>query len=225
MEIKIEKKGMNMYELTKEQYQKIGKDFLDFYMENGFGNKSKKEIDLKIFLLLSKSFKGKKPISLARELGITVTKLKNLIIQTRLIKQVNIAEEKKELLETLIQTKWSFSEGFAKFTLDDPFVKMNFQSYCEDCNVLYDTSFNRNVIKISVKDLAEVIVNIAKIDEKTNLKIGNKVLAAMNKEELKMATIEMFNGLTTHYTGVSFSKIPDIFGSLLEQLKNKIKKD
>ena len=108
----------NMSALIEEQYQKFGKDFLDFYMENGFGNKSKKEIKLKFFLLLSQSFKEKKSISLARELGIPVAKLKNLAMQTRLIGQ-----------------------------------------------------------------------------------------------------------LTSHYTGVSFSKIPDIFGSILEQLKNKIKKE
>ena len=83
-------------------------------------------------------------------LGITVAKLKNLVMQTRLIKQLDLVEEKKELLETLMQTRWAFSEGFAKFTLDNPFVKMNFQSYCEDCNVLYDTSFNRNIIKIDL---------------------------------------------------------------------------
>ena len=213
-----------MSELTKKEYEKFGKDFLDFYMGNGFGNKSKKEIELKIFLLLSPSFKGKKNIGLARELGITPTKLKNLIIQSRLINQSNLIEEKKELLTILMQTRWYFSKEIVKFTLEDPFVKMNFQSYCEECNVLYDTSFNRNIIKISVKDLAKVISNISGIDKKTKLKIGNNVLTIVNKESLKNAIIEMFDDLISHYTGVSFSKIPDAFSSLLEQLKNKIER-
>lgn len=149
-----------------KEYADFGKAFLEFYLENGFGNKSKTDIDTKILSLIIKldnSFELKK---LALQLGITPQRFNNLCLQADFrYGQYSEDNQKKKLLELLNKTHYGYGkEGELRFLLNNPVLRVLFEAYCMEHQILYNTSFNKDIVTMSYQDFSNFLTKVFKDD-------------------------------------------------------------
>ena len=149
-----------MIDLTKEQYQKFGKDFLDFYMKNGFGNKSKSDIESYMYHLLVNigiidNFKS--PLTIAKKLNISPTniaKYEKWRYVHGCVENKDLDRQLKDIIQQNIeQESFIISRGKLTLTLYNSAVKLHLEELLQESGCNYDCSFSSNNISLTPKAL------------------------------------------------------------------------
>lgn len=107
--------------------ENFAKDFLEFYLRNGFGSLNKSEIELFIFHLLSKNFKNQKNYEIANSLKITESKLKMLFLNSYMkFSQPEKIWELQDLIDKILDSKPIFRNKKISITIENPVEKEKF---------------------------------------------------------------------------------------------------
>ncbi len=149
-----------------KEYADFGRTFLEFYLENGFGNKNKTDIDTKIFSLIIKSNNNFELKKLALQLGITPQRFNNLCLQADFrYGQYSEGNQKKKLLELLKKTHYGYGkEGELRFLLNNPVLRVLFEACCTEHQIIYNTSFNKDIITMSYQDFSNFLIKVFEDD-------------------------------------------------------------
>lgn len=212
----------------EKQYAEFGKAFLTFYLENGFGNRTKTDIDLKIFSLLQPHLKGATCRRKALDLQITSGRYNNLLTQSTFrFSQQNIDEELKGiLLDCLTDTAYGFDNNNIKIMLSDPRAKDYFYTLCQDNNFMADTSFNRDIVTIRHGNFAELLAVCFKNREKQASQLCKEYSIKFYKNKaqncLKSAIDTVLQTIVKQVTADAcqpLGQIPALLKSMFKMLK------
>jgi hypothetical protein len=135
------------------------KEFLDEYLSDGIGAKTKREVDILIMNLLMNY------ADLARlsnqELSILlqapVSKIKSLRYEARLKYPPEPDYVKKAFLNILLNSQRDFENGKIIFAIEDEFVRQSIQGQLKSKGMFADSSFNTELVKINRGSLEAVI--------------------------------------------------------------------
>ena len=211
-----------MLQITKAQYERFGQDFLTFYLENGFADKSKKQIDLKMLSLIYQFFPNASETELADQLRIEQGTLRRMLraVYARYPQSLfSDTQRKQRLLNALLKTKYKITSGNIHFILPSILTKIDFLRFCAEQNIIVDYSFNRDIIKISCDDLCVLITHIAKVDENITIQEGEDLLNQLTTENLKECLSGILNDLSKKYAGMDFKTINGTLKALFKKLK------
>lgn len=176
--------------LTESEKLIIGTKLLDFYMENGFGTRSKKDIDLFLFSQL-KGIVAIKTLSiyeLSNFLKITDSKVKNLILESSLRYSQHDENYRFVVINKIVNSIISlftkrpdFDGKNLKFLLDDPIERREFENILKEQGYFSDTSFNKEIVTVRLVALVNVISKYqvdfeAKILEKIKVDTKNEAI-------------------------------------------------
>jgi len=162
-------------ELTESEKIEFAEQFLERFLEHGFGTMIKREMDILIFKNLYQSltfFKSKRNYDIANELKISETKVKSLIIETNLKYR---SMDKKEALKKIAKKLFTAYENKIinddkekefRFVLEDPFLKREFEDAAKIHGYFTDGSFNSEIIRIAPIPFIRIFLEVFK-DNKT----------------------------------------------------------
>ena len=189
--------------LTESEKSILGIKLVDFYMDNGFGTKSKKEIDLFLFGLLkdTSTIKSLSIYELSNFLKITDSKVKNLILESGLRYPRNDEKYRIELIRKVTNSilnqatlKVEFDGKNLKFLLDDPIERREFECLVKLEGYFVDTSYNKDLVSVRLIAFIDVIskyetdikanlIKQLKLDEKFENSLLNETLSSNQKVE------------------------------------------
>ena len=134
-------------------------EFLDGYLEDGIGAKSKKEIDILVMNLLMKyaglADKGNQELSIS--LQSPISRIKSLRYEARLKYPPDPDYIKREFLYILTKSKVDFEKGKIIFAMEDEFLRQAIQGQLKAKGMFADSSFNTELVKIDETSLESVI--------------------------------------------------------------------
>lgn len=181
-----------MNKLSAKQYEQIWKNFVEFYLENGFGNKLKSNIEIYMFNLLEKTgyFSDCKTThDYAIKLRITPKKMSNLMLQSALQKQFQIEDYQKKVLTCLGSKARIVNKDRISFDIDDVRVRLAIKTICQEKGIYTDSSFNRNIISFSLESYAKILE--AFIPEKKKENVEKEILKAIKNVEFDIKIEEL----------------------------------
>lgn len=152
-----------MNKLSTKQYEQIGEEFLNFYMKNGFGNKSKSDIESYMYHLLVNigvidNFAV--PLTIARKLNIApsnIMKYEKWRYVHGYVKPEDLDEKLKEIIkQNVVQGTFIISRGKLTLTLYNPAVKWHLEELLQQDGHNYDYSFSSNNISLTPKALLDL---------------------------------------------------------------------
>lgn len=154
----------NPLSLSDKQLQAFGKEFLEKYLAHGYGTMPKREIDILVFHLISKSPKleSKRNYDIANELRLTETKVKALRLEASLKHKPAIHKAVVgNIISRLVDEvqKPSFSDGEISVSLEDPVEKREFEFAVKENGSHVEYGINREILKIKPLQLFELIIS------------------------------------------------------------------
>lgn len=135
------------------------REFLDEYLSDGFGAKTKREIDILLMSLLMKhaGLADKSNQELSIMLQTPTSRIKGLRYEARLKYPPEPEYVKREFLYLLTRSQFDFEKGKIIFAVEDEFLRQAIQGELKAKGMFADTSFNTEIVKIDRKALEEVI--------------------------------------------------------------------
>jgi hypothetical protein len=171
-----------------------------------FGSLPKSELELLIFHSIIEAFGGynqlnKNKLFLQRELKMSKTKFNNKVLEAQL--RYDKLAEPEEILEEYIFRKnvseLRFEGYYLSFYISDPLKRDILKTIIDSLEVMNDTSFNPNIVKIHSKDLLFLLTKsldikdlgeIQKIIEKEcNPKMSFSLVENLNVESIFSASL------------------------------------
>ena len=149
-------------------------NFLNKFLENGFGSLPKREIEIYIMNLLLEDgqFINENgdidfhEISLI--LKLSETKVRNLIYEVEL-KYRNNHNFLEQLIELIEKQKYEVDGDKIKFSIQSPLLKQYFEYEIRKLpNSISDGSFSKNIVTISKETFEKLLKSLYKDDEKIN---------------------------------------------------------
>ena len=182
-----------MKELKSKDYEKFGEAFWNFYIENGFGNKSKADIDAEIYDILCQQEiidDTQSALLIGRDLKATETSIKKYK-EDRFFKHKIKDEKLKEQVKKIFKNNQSkVNNGKITFTVSNVAAKLYIEELLHKSNQNYDYTNNPSNISMSVKtfvyiaeqigcDLDNGLKNIMENEQVKNL-MGNNYITIQN---------------------------------------------
>ena len=135
-------------------------DFLQKYMLGGFGSMNKTDVEILVFHLLRKystltDNKSQQDLSLA--LRIPVSKISRLCYEANLRYGEDSNREKyfkDSLMPILLEARFNIESNRVRFAVEDKFLRLQLQAKMKEIHGYADSSFNSEVVSISVSDFA-----------------------------------------------------------------------
>src|SRR3972149_1548015 len=166
------------------------RDFLEEYLADGIGAKTKREIDILVMNLLMNyaglADKSNQELSILRQAPLP--KIKSLRYEARLKYPPDPEYVKREFLYLLTKSQSDFEKGKITFAIEDEFIRHAIQGQLKSKGMFAETSFNTELIKLDQKSLEAVIGELYGeeiaddfrngFDEMTRLLEGEEVNAA-----------------------------------------------
>jgi hypothetical protein len=155
-----------MYEQIRNKEVFIQRFFED-YFKYGLGSLSKKEVDiliLKLILedLLDKNNQELDVFKLARDLKISVTKLRNLIKEVQIrFNQVSDDVVKRRIVYIFQTNRWKLEGNQIHISIVDPLLRERFLELIYKANSFADYSFNNEILKIDIDVFVLIISNLS----------------------------------------------------------------
>ena len=149
-------------------------NFLNKFLENGFGSLPKREIEIYIMNLLLEDgqFINENgdidfhEISLI--LKLSETKVRNLIYEVEL-KYRNNHNFLEQLIELIEKQKYEVDGDKIKFSIQSPLLKQYFEYEIRKLpNSISDGSFSKNIVTISKETFEKLLKSLYKDDDKIN---------------------------------------------------------
>lgn len=178
-------------EISDTLEKSFANEFLKIYLSRGFGNMSKREMDVLIFHLLQKNnaLNNKSNHLLALQLRTTPVKIKALAYEAKLRfpdEESTFTEDyfKEKLREYFKEPtiKVRKNDSWVYIQIDDPILMDSFKAIAKNNKEVIDKSFNEEIVKISIEGFMLVIQELV---DKKKLEELNKLI----KKELKGKSI------------------------------------
>ncbi|MCL9685879.1 hypothetical protein [Legionella maioricensis] len=150
--------------INKDEFTK---EFLNKYLELGFGSLSKHDIDLLVYYLIkkhSKLFNGKSNYELSSLLKITERKLQSIQIESYLrYENISISINLNELIGKIGSgdIKPEIEGDKIRILIDSPVLKRDFEYAITTIGHLVDYSFNKNILTLRLSSFFEALGNTA----------------------------------------------------------------
>ena len=160
-----------------------------------FGSIPKAELELAILHSIIESNGGYQDlytnsIVLQRELKLSQTKFKNKVLEAQLrFDKTNIKVEdylKNRILETSVD-ELIIEEKYLVLYISNPLLLDNIKTYFDSKQIINDTSFNKNIIKIENKGLLKILIDI--LDDKQLKKIEDKFKEEQNLKNINFSLV------------------------------------
>lgn len=144
---------------TIKKTKEFVKEFLEEYLADGMGAKTKREIDILVMNLLLNyaGLADKSNQELSVLLQAPVSKIKSLRYEARLKYPPDPDYVKREFLYTLTKSQFDLEKGRITFVIEDEFIRQAIQGQLKAKGMFADTSFNTELVKIDRRSLESVI--------------------------------------------------------------------
>ena len=147
-------------------------DFLQQYMLGGFGSTNKTDVEILVFHLLRKysslkEIKSQQDLSLA--LRIPVSKISRLCYEAKLRygDDSNRYQSFKDSLKPiLLEAHFNVENNRVRFAVEDKFLRLQLQAKMKEIHGFADSSFNSEVVSVSISDFAEFYTSVFPEDAK-----------------------------------------------------------
>ena len=148
--------------------------FLDRYLANGLGSMNKKDIDTLVMYLLdecgdaidNKPYRSFRNHQVAEKLKIGVARVQTLR-QDAMLKfmdeSVRVEKAKAKLILVAINGKYNKSNDMVEFTVDDAYARSWIQEQFNLKGIVYDSSFNKDIIRVRFEAFQKVFQDIFKV--------------------------------------------------------------
>lgn len=149
---------MNVFN-SPDSAQKFAIEFMEAYLQNGFGRMSKTEIDILIFHLLSDEvFSSFSNYELSRVLKISGTKVANLKYEASLrYSKYDDDTLKDEFAKIVDRSKFKVDKDKITFCIENKLVRSYIDDQLKLAGSFSDTSFNRELVTIHSDMLLELL--------------------------------------------------------------------
>lgn len=179
-----------------------------------FGNLPKTELELIILHSIIESQGGYDKLNkisgyLPRELKISQTKFKNKVLEAQLRYDKTTITAQEYLKNTINKNKFSdliFDDTNLVLYISNPLLLENIKTYFDINEIVNDTSFNKNILKVNKKGMIKILVNI--LDEYELEKLESELKKI---EKLNSLNFSLINNLNIDSI---FSTSVDPFGSM-----------
>jgi len=134
-------------------------DFLQEYLSDGIGAKTKREIDILVMNLLMNyaGLADKSNQELSILLQAPESKIKSLRYEARLKYPPDADYVKREFLYILLRSQFDFARGKMVFAIEDEFLRHAIQGQLKSKGMFADSSFNTEIVRIDRNSLETVI--------------------------------------------------------------------
>jgi hypothetical protein len=150
---------MNAIQIKDKDAKKFVAEFLEEYLSDGIGAKSKREIDILVMNLLVNygGLAGKSNQDLSILLQAPESKIKGLLYEARLKYPPDADYVKREFLYVLTASQFDHESGKIVFAMEDNYLRHAIQGRLKAKGMFADSSFNSELVKISRSSLEAVI--------------------------------------------------------------------
>lgn len=187
--------------LPIEEAKKVLTDFLDVYLDKGFGVMNKTEIETLLYHVLkqNKLLSGK-CFEDSMSLKITEAKARKLIYESQVKYDVRdrdtlISYLRKSIGECLTRAYFSQNNKSIKFAIEDKYLRVALNAYLRDHDYFADTSFNTDIVSLDQNAIVSIITLLVpnyQVDEVLN---KLKDLDAINNETKLLKGEEFWHSL------------------------------
>lgn len=197
--------------------EKFKKKFLASYLTGGMGSLSKRDIDALVMHLLDEHglddgvpLKNRSNQQVSVKLRVPATRIKALRYEATL-KYVNDNESVAQwrFLEVLAKAQFDAEKDKIVFIIEDAFTKNWLQGVLKKDGLVFDNSFNTEVVKVNSDGLFEVlkvlydnksVTTLKKRVEDAKARKESLTFAEIKKEFLKGAAGALGNAITSSAT-------------------------
>lgn len=143
--------------------------FLNHYLASGMGSFSKRDIDVLVMHLLdeegdakeSQPLKGMSNQQVRLKLRTPVSKIKSLRYESALKyggdSSALAKHAKWEMIKYLVNAKFEIEQEKVCFVIEDTLTKNWVQGVLKESGLIFDNSFNTEIIKVGIKDFCDVL--------------------------------------------------------------------
>ena len=158
---------MSEVQVKDKDAKKFVAEFLEEYLSDGIGAKSKREIDILVMNLLVNygGLAGQSNQDLSMLLQAPESKIKGLLYEARLKYPPDPDYVKREFLYILSKSQYAIETGKIIFAIEDNYIRHAIQGQLKAKGMFADSSFNSELIKIDKGSLEAVIGEL--YDEET----------------------------------------------------------
>jgi hypothetical protein len=194
--------------------EKFINNFFNEFSKLPFGSLPKIELELIILHSIIESQGGYDNLNkisgnLQRDLKISQTKFKNKVLEAQLRFDTNFIDVEDYLRKTIVENDISnliFDDKFLMLYISNPLLLNNIKTYFDSKQIINDTSFNKNLVKIEKRGLLKILINV--LEKKQLEKLEKKI---REDEKLKNTNFSLVNNL---YIDSIFSASLDPFESI-----------
>mgnify|MGYP000442217014 CR=1 FL=1 len=192
-------------------YARFGRDFISYYLQNGFGSRSKSDMDCEIYSLLCDcgQINDSLPsITLGLQLRTNASVINNCRQYRFYQHKLSQKQQDKDVLNVLSNNLCSINKDkWLVFTIHNVATKLRLENLLQEKEKNYDYSFNSSNIKLSISTFAEIYITVGGDFEKI---ITNVSQTDFLKEKLDL------KGLTSNRNDKisTIKNIVDIFTNL-----------
>ena len=154
--------------------ENFAQQFIDKFLENGFGALPKREIEIYVMNLLLEDgqFVNENGDIDFHEISLTLklseTKVKNLIYEVEL-KYKNNHNFLEELIKLIENQKYEVVDDKIKFSIQSPLLKQYFEYEIRKLpNSISDGSFAKHIVTISIDTFEKLLKNLYTDEDKIN---------------------------------------------------------
>lgn len=195
---------------------KFAESILDQLSKLPFGSIPKTELELVILHSIIESNGGYNDLNsnslfLQRALKLSQTKFKNKILEAQLRFDKTNTKVEDYLKDCILQTSVDeliIEEKYLILYISNPLLLDNIKTYFDSKQIINDTSFNKNIIKIETRGLLKILIDI--LNDKQLKKIEDKLKEEQN---LKNINFSLINKL----------RIESIFSVSIDPLESVVK--
>ena len=177
-------------EKNKEEIAKVLKDILSFYTNPSLGSVSKREFEaFVVYRLIDAGILEQTPYKVARQLGISPSRAKSLLLDCS-IKYKNdedLENKLKEILKNPITEK--FEQDIVMLEITDPAAYELFKEKLQAKRILADTSFNKNILRMKVDAFIDIISDY--VDEEVKGRLTDELKKKGKLREKDLKTLEV----------------------------------
>ncbi|MDA3961094.1 MAG: hypothetical protein PF961_09910 [Planctomycetota bacterium] len=138
----------------------FAREFLQAYLDDGFGAMTKRQVELLVFHLLEAhgSIEGEDNNGLSLRLQVTEARVRALRYESKL--RYPPTEERyleRRILWALSRSEFDAEGGRIRFIIEDPYVQKALNALAKRAGGVPDSSFNSEIVQIKPDHLARVL--------------------------------------------------------------------
>lgn len=177
--------------------------FLTLYLAGGFGSMAKRDIDALILNLLDEygfdagaPMKDFSPQRMSIELRAPVSRIKTLRYEAALkYADKNGISVKERMLKIIAKAGLDLEQGKVSLIIEDIYTRNWLQGLLKDSNLVVDTSFNSEIVKVDADGLCDVLAMLFDADTVSMFRVNiEKLKAKQGKLTFTDVKKEFLNG-------------------------------